>query len=45
MLFVLPNLIESLVHGLAQRPPLISLASAKEEAVRTVLVYLDSHPA
>jgi len=45
MLFVLPNLIESLVHGLALRPPLISLASAKEEAVRTVLVYLDSHPA
>ena len=44
MLFVLPNLIESLVHGLAQRPPLISLASAKEEAVRTVLVYLDSYP-
>src|SRR5688572_23455294 len=25
MLFVLPNLIESLVHGLAERPPLISL--------------------
>ena len=45
MLFVLPNLIESLVHGLAQRPPLISLESAKEEAVRTVLVYLGSRRA
>jgi AcrR family transcriptional regulator len=45
MLFVLPNLIESLVHGLAPRPSLISLESAKEEAVRTVLVYLDSHRA
>ncbi|HYD52847.1 MAG TPA: TetR/AcrR family transcriptional regulator [Gemmatimonadaceae bacterium] len=42
MLFVLPNLVEALVHGVAQRPPLISLESAKEEAVRTVLVYLAS---
>ncbi|HYD53568.1 MAG TPA: TetR/AcrR family transcriptional regulator [Gemmatimonadaceae bacterium] len=42
LLFVLPNLVEALVHGVAQRPPLISLESAKEEAVRTVLVYLAS---
>lgn len=45
MLFVLPNLVESLVHGLAQRPPFISLESAKDEAVRTVLAYVDSHRA
>jgi len=41
-LFVLPGLIESLVHGLAQRPAFISRESAKEEAVRTVRVYLES---
>lgn len=44
MLFVLPNLIESLVHGLTRRPAFISLESAKDEAVRTVLLYL-SYPA
>jgi AcrR family transcriptional regulator len=44
MLFVLPNLIESLVHGLTRRPSFISLESAKHEAVRTVLLYL-SYPA
>jgi AcrR family transcriptional regulator len=44
MLFVLPNLIESLVHGLTQRPSFISPESAKDEAVRTVLLYL-SYPA
>ena len=42
MLFVLPNMVEALVHGVAQRPPLISLESATEEAVRTVLGYLAS---
>jgi AcrR family transcriptional regulator len=36
ILFVLPNLIESLVHGVAQRPTL------KNEAVRTVFLYLES---
>jgi AcrR family transcriptional regulator len=41
-LFVLPNLIESLVHALAARPPLVSLDGAKDAAVRAVLVYLDS---
>jgi AcrR family transcriptional regulator len=45
ILFVLPNLIESLVHALAERPSFISLESAKDEAVRTVLVYLESHRA
>lgn len=44
MLFVLPHLIESLVHGLAQPLPFISRASAKKEAVRTVLAYLASTP-
>jgi AcrR family transcriptional regulator len=43
MLFVLPNLIESLVHGLAQPPAFISPESAKDEAVRTVRAYLASH--
>lgn len=43
MLFVLPNLIESMVHGLAQPLPFISTESAKDEALRTVLVYLESH--
>jgi hypothetical protein len=42
MLFVLPNMVEALVHGVAQRPAFISRESAKEEAVRTVLVYLAS---
>ena len=42
MLFVLSGLIESLVHGIAEWPPLISLEPAKSEAVKTVLVYLDS---
>jgi AcrR family transcriptional regulator len=41
MLFVLPNLIESLVHGLTT-PSFISIESAKQEALRTVLVYLAS---
>jgi AcrR family transcriptional regulator len=42
MLFVLPNLIESLVHALAQPSSVISIESAKEEAVRTVLLYLET---
>lgn len=44
MLFVLPQLIEALVHGLAQPLPFISRASAKKEAVRTALAYLASTP-
>jgi AcrR family transcriptional regulator len=43
-LFVLPDLIESLVHALADRHPLISLASAKEAAVRAVRAFLDAGP-
>ncbi len=42
MLFVLPNVIEALVHGISQRPPPILAASAREEAVQTVLTCLES---
>jgi AcrR family transcriptional regulator len=42
MLFVLPHMIEALVHGVTQRPAQLSLDGAKREAVRTVLVYLRS---
>jgi len=42
MLFVLPNVIEALVHGISQRRPPISAASVKEEAVQTVLSCLAS---
>lgn len=41
MLFVLPHMVEALSHGAAyQRPPGLSLAAAKEEAVHAVLAYL-----
>jgi AcrR family transcriptional regulator len=41
MLFVLPNLVESLTHGAVyRRPPRLSLAAAKEEATHAVLMYL-----
>ncbi len=40
MLFVLPRLVESLVHGGAHAP--LSRAGAKSEAIRTVLVYVNS---
>ncbi|WP_394846287.1 TetR/AcrR family transcriptional regulator [Pendulispora brunnea] len=40
-LFVLTQMIEALSHGVVlRRPPRMSLAAAKEEAVRAVLVYL-----
>lgn len=43
MLFVLPNMVEALSHGAAyRRPPGLSLAAAKDEAVRAVLSYLDA---
>jgi AcrR family transcriptional regulator len=43
MLFVLPHLVEALTHGAAyRRPPRLSLAAAKEEAVRAVLAYVRS---
>jgi len=43
MLFVLPHLVEALAHGAAcRRPPRLSLAAAKDEAVRAILAYLRS---
>jgi AcrR family transcriptional regulator len=43
ILFVLPHMVEALSHGAAyRRPPQLSLAAAKEEAVRAVLAYLQS---
>ena len=40
MLFVLPRMVESLVHGGVHTP--LSSAGAKSEAIRTVLVYVNS---
>ncbi len=41
LLFVLPHMVEALSHGAAYgRPPRLSLAAAREEAVRAVLAYL-----
>lgn len=43
ILFVLPRMVETLAHGAAHdRPPRLSVAAAKEEAVRAVLAYLRS---
>lgn len=43
MLFVLPHMVEALSHGAAHRRPQgLSLAAAREEAVRAVLAYLRS---
>jgi AcrR family transcriptional regulator len=43
MLFVLPHMVEALVHGVAhQNRAVISPNAAKDEAIRTVLVYLNS---
>jgi AcrR family transcriptional regulator len=43
MLFVLPHMVEALVHGAThQKQAVISRDSAKDEAIRTVLVYLNS---
>jgi hypothetical protein len=43
MLFVLPHMVEALVHGVAhQNRAVISRNDAKDEAIRTVLVYLNS---
>ncbi len=45
MLFVLPHMVEALVHGVAdQNRGVISRNAAKDEAIRTVLVYLNSCP-
>jgi AcrR family transcriptional regulator len=43
MLFVLPNMIEALVHGVAQKTQSIARERAKDEAIRTVTVYLNSY--
>ena len=42
MLFVLPNMVEALVHGVAHQQQAISREHAKDEAIRTVAVYLNS---
>ncbi len=41
VVFVVTHMVESLSHGVVlRRPPGLSLAAAKEEAVRAVLAYL-----
>lgn len=43
VVFVVIHMVESLSHGVVlRRPPGLSLADAKEEAVRAVLAYLHS---
>lgn len=43
MLFVLPRMVEALVHGAAhQARATLSLDGARSEAIRTVLVYVNS---
>ncbi|HET6147377.1 MAG TPA: TetR/AcrR family transcriptional regulator [Polyangia bacterium] len=42
MLFVLPRMVEALVHGVAHQRQGISRERAKDEAIRTVAVYLKS---
>jgi len=42
MLFVLPPMIEGLVHGVAHQKQAISRERAKDEALRAVAVYLNS---
>src|SRR6185369_632558 len=43
MLFVLPRMVESLVHGAAhQTRAALSRDGARSEAIRTVLVYVNS---
>ena len=42
MLFVLPGLVESLVHGAAHQARVLSRDAAGSEAIRTVQVYVNS---
>ena len=42
MLFVLPHMVEALVHGVAHQTQAVSRGRAKDEAIRTVAVYLNS---
>jgi AcrR family transcriptional regulator len=43
MLFVLPQMVEALVHGVAHQKQAISRERAKDEAIRAVAVYLNSY--
>jgi len=43
MLFVLPQLVEALVHGVAHQKQAVARDRAKDEAIRTVAVYLNSY--
>jgi AcrR family transcriptional regulator len=43
MLFVLPQMVEALVHGVALPKQALSRQRAKDEAIRTVAVYLNSY--
>jgi AcrR family transcriptional regulator len=42
MLFVLPRMVEALVHGVAHQKHAVLRERAKDEAIRTVTVYLNS---
>jgi AcrR family transcriptional regulator len=42
MLFVLPQMVEALVHGVAHQQVAIARERAKDEALRAVAVYLSS---
>ncbi|WP_158817553.1 TetR/AcrR family transcriptional regulator [Methylocapsa sp. S129] len=42
MLFVLPRMVESLVHGAVPQARALSRDVARSEAIRTVLVYVNS---
>jgi AcrR family transcriptional regulator len=42
LLFVLPRLVESLVHGAVHEASALSRDAARNEAIRTVLVYVNS---
>lgn len=43
MLFVLPQMVEALVHGVAHQKRAMARERAKDEAIRTVAVYLSSY--
>ena len=43
MLFVLPQMVVALVHGVAHQKQALSRERAKDEAIRTVAVYLNSY--
>jgi AcrR family transcriptional regulator len=43
MLFVLPQMVVGLVHGVAHQKQAIARERAKDEAIRTVAVYLNSY--